>query len=97
MTDKQKTAPVLAHRNGHKTRGMNAPCTTIVHHCPAYGKTRIAGTTAVALSVLACICLAEWLAGSGWWYIVPAIAATLTANACAGAALNSIKEEKHHG
>lgn len=50
-----------------------------------------------ALAFLACICLAEGLAGSGWGYFSAALAATLAANACAGAALNSIKEEMRHG
>lgn len=50
-----------------------------------------------ALAFTACICLAEWLAGSGWGYLPAAMAATLAANACAGAVLNDTREETHHG
>lgn len=95
MLKPKTAAPVLAHRNGQKMRGFDAPCTTIVHHRPAEYKTRLAGTSTAALAVLACICLAEFLAGSGWGYLPAALAATLAANAFAGVALGSRKEARY--
>lgn len=66
MTQKTAAAPVLAHRDGHKTQGIAKSCILIVHKIPRLVQRLLIGAGAGGLGLAVGTALPPLLGPTGW-------------------------------
>ena len=83
MHQTKTAAPVLAHRNGHKTQGIAKSCILIVHKIPRLVQRLLIGAGAGGLGLAVGSAMPPMLGLTGWRPVLTLAGVALLAIGCA--------------